>query len=148
MRLTFLAGMLLMSLPNSGQQTLISLQDHHRALVVFAPEGQDKQLRTQLALLDGTQMAERDLILVPVLAKWDKRDGDLRAAHAPFTTDTEQVAIRRHFAVQSNDFAVLLVGKDGGEKFRSSTPVTMKRLNQIIDAMPMRQQEMQSHHRY
>jgi hypothetical protein len=40
----------------------------------------------------------------------------------------------------------VLLGKDGGEKLRSRTPVTMERLNTLIDAMPMRQQEVQNGH--
>lgn len=43
--------------------------------------------------------------------------------------------------IKSN-FAVVLTGKDGGEKFRSTKPITLKDLYAIIDAMPMRRQEM------
>jgi len=41
-------------------------------------------------------------------------------------------------------FQVLLIGKDGGVKLRSSEPVSMKDLFGLIDSMPMRQQEMES----
>ncbi|MCO5934367.1 DUF4174 domain-containing protein [Mucilaginibacter sp. RB4R14] len=39
-------------------------------------------------------------------------------------------------------FTVTLTGKDGGEKYRSSQPINLQKLYGIIDAMPMRKQEM------
>jgi hypothetical protein len=39
-------------------------------------------------------------------------------------------------------FAVILIGKDGYEKFRSNKPVSVEQLFSIIDAMPMRRSEM------
>ncbi len=42
----------------------------------------------------------------------------------------------------SGVFTFILIGKDGGEKYRSRDPVTLKTLYAIIDAMPMRQDEM------
>ena len=41
-------------------------------------------------------------------------------------------------------FTFILVGKDGTEKMRSNTVVTADRLFAIIDAMPMRKQEMRN----
>ena len=37
---------------------------------------------------------------------------------------------------------MILIGKDGGEKQRWSEPVEPQEFFQIIDAMPMRQDEM------
>lgn len=39
-------------------------------------------------------------------------------------------------------FAVTLTGKDGGEKYRASKPILLQTLFGIIDAMPMRINEM------
>ncbi len=39
-------------------------------------------------------------------------------------------------------FQVLLIGKDGGIKMRSATPVAAEDILSLIDSMPMRQQEM------
>jgi len=54
--------------------------------------------------------------------------------------------LRRRFHIDDRRFTVVLVGKDGGEKFRSHVPVTIEKLDALIDAMPMRQQEMQDGH--
>ena len=53
-------------------------------------------------------------------------------------------AARREYNVQRGTFAAILVGKDGGEKFRSGEPVRPEILFDLIDAMPMRQREMQN----
>ena len=42
----------------------------------------------------------------------------------------------------SRHFLVVLIGRDGGEKFRADRFVTAKELFAIIDAMPMRRAEM------
>lgn len=41
-------------------------------------------------------------------------------------------------------FMVILVGKDGLEKYRSTKLLGMEKLFAIIDAMPMRKQEMKN----
>ena len=39
-------------------------------------------------------------------------------------------------------FTVILIGKDGGEKYRSNSILDVDRLFAMVDAMPMRQAEM------
>ena len=49
----------------------------------------------------------------------------------------------KRFAVPlHSDFTVVLVGKDGGEKYRSHRPLSTAELFALIDAMPMRRAEM------
>jgi hypothetical protein len=52
--------------------------------------------------------------------------------------------IRERLGLKTGTFQVVLIGKDGGVKLRSSEPVSMKDLFGLIDSMPMRQQEMES----
>lgn len=42
-----------------------------------------------------------------------------------------------------DDFAVLLVGKDGGVKRRANDPVNLNELFAQIDRLPMRRAEME-----
>ncbi len=51
--------------------------------------------------------------------------------------------LAKRFHIKSGQFTILLIGRDGGEKYRTHEPVTTKRLFGIIDAMPMRQSEIQ-----
>ena len=57
-------------------------------------------------------------------------------------TGSEAASLRSRFHVAPGTFAVVLVGKDGGEKFRATHPVSAAELTTLVDAMPMRQQEM------
>lgn len=51
-------------------------------------------------------------------------------------------AAREQFGIEAETFAIVLVGKDGGEKFRSAEPVGPRDLFDRIDSMPMRRREM------
>jgi hypothetical protein len=51
---------------------------------------------------------------------------------------------RRQLNVEAGALAVVLVGKDGGVKFRSDRPVPPEQIFDLIDAMPMRRQEMRA----
>jgi hypothetical protein len=54
--------------------------------------------------------------------------------------------LRKAFQVESS-FALILIGKDGGEKARWLTPVDPQTIANLIDTMPMRQSEMRRHHK-
>lgn len=51
--------------------------------------------------------------------------------------------LRDKYDLVPGEFAVLLVGKDGGAKNRFTEPVDAEEIYSLIDAMPMRQREMQ-----
>jgi hypothetical protein len=127
--------------PKKPLETLI---DRNRVLLVFAPGSSDLNFVKQQKFIknQASEAADRDLIAIPVLAKWTSIDVDLRNNNLLFTTDTEQISLRSHYKIQPSEFTVVLLGKDGGEKLRSRTPVTMQKLNELIDTMPMRQQEV------
>lgn len=55
---------------------------------------------------------------------------------------SESTAIRSAYKVPSDEFAILLVGKDGGVKLRSDKMVSSEEIFALIDGMPMRQSEM------
>jgi hypothetical protein len=50
--------------------------------------------------------------------------------------------LRKKFGVTADEFEVILIGKDGTVKLRSKAAVSTSALFQLIDAMPMRQEEM------
>jgi len=123
----------------SGLTTLDSLRDRARPLLIFAPKPDDPRLEIQLRTLKehAAETQERDL--VPIALPF----------HTPSPTDAVLApgaaeAARRRFHVAPGDFAVILIGKDGGAKLRSDKPFSMEKLNETIDAMPMRQDEMKN----
>ena len=50
--------------------------------------------------------------------------------------------LRSHYRVGAGQFTVILVGKDGGEKYRAERVVDPDELFALIDMMPMRRREM------
>ncbi len=97
-----------------------------RVIVALTPSATDPQLDRQRRLYHdmGRGARERDLVLVEAA-------GSSAAA----------VALRHRLGADAG-FTALLIGKDGGEKLRSDTPVGKADLFPLIDSMPMRQQEM------
>jgi hypothetical protein len=55
--------------------------------------------------------------------------------------DTQK--LRRRFGVRPGRFTVILIGKDGGVKMLREDRVELQEIFDLIDSMPMRQQEMQ-----
>ena len=98
-------------------------RDHHRVLLVFAPAAEDKNYLEQKRLLEDAKdgLLERDLV-------------------TSFVTNSSD-PLRADYGV-SEDFTVVLIGKDGTEKERFSEPVEPTLLFNLIDQMPMRRREM------
>jgi hypothetical protein len=138
-----------LALPPAPPQLLASLIDRNRVLLIFAPNQQDERYQQELRLLarHSAELRERDVVIVP----------NLIDAGAPTSQDTlrqstqllspqEQIASRKRYGVPPGEFTVILLGKDGGEKLRSKTPLAMDVLDRTIDAMPMRQDEIRQRH--
>jgi hypothetical protein len=51
--------------------------------------------------------------------------------------------MRHHFQVEPAEFLVILIGKDGGEKLNSRTPVPVEKLEELSDPAPRRRGEVQ-----
>ena len=118
--LTALALMTPAELPAGG---LDALRWNARPVLVFAEAG-DARLDRQLALFAenaGDLAARRNVVVVD-------RGGP------------EGAALRARFAPEG--FTVILVGLDGGEKFRADRVVDPDALDALIDRMPMRRREL------
>lgn len=127
-------------------ETAFHLDDyqwHYRALLIFTPIEQHPHFQQQISLLEGEEdgLQERDLRLVYLL-----QDGESHVDQA-LIPETIANQIRLQFAVEPGEFAVILVGKDGTQKHRYSKPISPEELFAAIDAMPMRQYEMEHKNR-
>lgn len=56
----------------------------------------------------------------------------------------ESQRLRQRYAVTPDAFTVVLVGKDGGEKWRTDDVPDLKVVYSVIDGMPMRSRETSS----
>ncbi len=119
--------------------TLAQMRDRQRPLLIFAPAANDPRLLEEGRIVSehAREAADRNLVTVAVVDH-----GDLLAGHRLAEGDVAEA--RRKFHVGSGEFAVVLVGKDGGEKLRAGEPIPFARLRETIDAMPMRREEMKA----
>ncbi len=119
------------------------LGDHlwkHRPLLVFAPSGNDPRLTETLRSIDDARcaFADRDMVLAAVVA------GGSSTLDGAEMDPVEAESLRQRYGVAPDAFAVVLVGKDGGEKWRTDEVPDLKVVFSVIDGMPMRSREMSS----
>lgn len=119
---------------------LDALRWKNRVLVLFSPSESDASFQSQKKGLASSaeEVLDRNLMILEIVEQGQSRAGN------QLLSEKSVQAIRKRLGVETGTFQVLLIGKDGGVKLRSSGPVSMKDLFGLIDSMPMRQQEMDS----
>ena len=112
----------------------------NRLLLVFSPHRNYPELVAQNKILAQNRagLADRDLLVLQM------SPGEvIRIDNNPLTQSNSD-RIYRDFSIDRDAFALLLIGKDGTVKLTRSRAVTMEVVFDLIDAMPMRQLEMQT----
>lgn len=100
-------------------------QKANREIWLFTPDADNASFITQKsALTDAAGLNERNLI-VHELVGYSKNQATFKKYKAAAKT-----------------FTFILIGKDGGEKLRSTQPVSKEKLYRTVDDMPMRKNEM------
>jgi hypothetical protein len=109
-------------------QSVAEMRHARRVLIVAAPSATDPQRVAQERALHsaGEALADRDVTVVAVT-------GD----HVAGATDGAGV-LRQRWHLPPEAFTVFLIGKDGHEALRRTTPIDSATLTAAIDAMPMR----------
>jgi hypothetical protein len=95
----------------------------YRQLLIFEGAKHSALARQQIKLLKDAQEAVDDRDLKPIIVKGGN-------------------ALYKKYQVKQDEFAVILVGKDGTEKYRAKKVVPLDELFALIDAMPMRREEV------
>jgi hypothetical protein len=123
--------------------TLRAMRNCYRALLVFAPALDNAQLVQEFNQLKaaGPELQHRDLLYVPVVPEGHNQPIPVTKVPTARLSEDELAAMRHRFEVQDGDFLVVLIGKDGGEKLHSATPVSAEQLERLIDSMPRRKSE-------
>jgi hypothetical protein len=111
-------------------------QWENRILVVFSEKDGKSILEDQQQLFAAHQagMDDRDLIVFTITGSSGKGPGGN-------LQDSEIVYLKEKYE-PAKPYSIILIGKDGGEKLRSDDVLSIKKLFNTIDAMPMRQSEM------
>lgn len=136
-----LATMVIASVFGSGNAMAGELDEYlwqQRPLLVFAPSADDPRLVETRARIDSSrcEFTGRDMVLGQLVA-----DGVSTLGGRVVDADRARRLADR-YAVADGAFAVLLIGKDGGEKWRVDTVPDLQRIYRVIDGMPMRGREM------
>jgi hypothetical protein len=97
-----------------------------RIVYIFGSGEQEAQVAQQYKLFQerGPECRERDLDIIIVQKSVDPK------------------RLYKHHGVHSDSFAVVLIGKDGTEKYRSDRVTQPDQIFRLIDSMPMRQHEV------
>ena len=105
--------------------SILFMDKNQRQLLIFGDDENPLLVQEQLALFnkEATGIKERD-IKITVVPKND--------------------LLYKKYYVQAGSFTIILLGKDGTEKFRTDKIFLPQKLFAIIDAMPMRQAEMKN----
>jgi hypothetical protein len=110
----------------------------NRLLLVFAPDSSHplfESLQRDISTRKH-EVDDRDLVVFEILdVGTSKRDGTQLDPHTA-------ASLRERFDISPKAFSLILVGKDGGIKLRRNDPVKLEEIFRLIDAMPMRQDEM------
>ena len=100
----------------------------NRVLVIG---GSESKFQNQFDYLkvNKNEFTDRDMVVILI-----NKDGSKISYYASTSS------IRKRFNFE--DFRLLLIGKDGGVKYRTNEPVKINKIFELIDKMPMRVQEI------
>lgn len=134
---TVVAAALLSAIGSVGAvdaATVASLRWEKRIVIVFAADRSKLLSEQQQGLLaDKAALADRDLVAFAVVG-----EEILPIFGEPPRGETAAKLRDRYDVAADTTFSALLIGKDGGVKWRGSKPIALADLNGLIDAMPMR----------
>ena len=109
----------------------------HRMVVISGDEDSVKLQRDRFIELDG-EVLDRDLLVLTII---HPPEDVIQDESLP-----DHSQIQKHFNIESTDFQILLVGKDGEVKERRYELVEPGEFFDCIDAMPMRRDELRIKH--
>ena len=109
----------------------------YRPLLVFADSEASGPLAEQRRIVAASRasLTERNVVVIWVV-------GDTVSAELGPQPREGAKTLRARFGAAKGGFRVVLVGKDGGTKLNSASPLGAGALYATIDAMPIRQNEM------
>ena len=137
-RFYFLSIFTFSAMINSCQaQTLKTLQWQNRLILVMADDTSNLNFKKQITHLTKNKEAltERKLIIYKVLP--NQYSKGLEIVELKSSND-----LNKKYNPKQKPFKVVLIGLDGRVKLEQTEIITIEQLKSIIDAMPMRKNEM------
>ena len=109
-----------------------------RPLLLFAPTDNDTRLMETLNRIESSRcdFVDRDMVIGQIVAVGTSTlDG-----HVIESGQSHRLA--NQYGIGEDTFSAVLIGKDGGEKFRVNGIPDLQVIYAVIDGMPMRSREM------
>lgn len=105
---------------------LCAQKSNYRRVLIFAPDSTDRAFSVQNSIFQKelAGCVERDIVVENYLYK------------------AGQASFFKKYQIQTHDFTLILIGKDGLVRLRSKEVLPASRIYGIVDAMPMRKEEM------
>lgn len=121
-------------------EPLKHLQGDKRPLLLFAKSRSFAPLDKQVDLLRGYRpdLEDRDMV---VLSTTGSQETSATIGYVSINRGTAR-ELRKLYKPESRGLTIILVGKDGGEKARWQQVVDPQVIFDLIDSMPIRQDEM------
>lgn len=137
MHIFLLHLLMTMLVANNQENPLKSLQWKNRVVIIYSNQSNDVDYQNQFALLkeQEEELVERDVIVLSVFEEGRKAGG------ASLAKGWGKPIYEQYFS-SDNNFQLILIGKDGGLKFKNSQITNIQELIEVIDRMPMRKAEM------
>lgn len=128
----------------SNGQELNDLKWKNRILIVKTLKSNSEKFKNQLREFENSNedFKERKLVLIAI-TKNVYSFVDFRTNHSGISGKVSEV-ISKNILDESNDFEIILIGLDGRIKLRQSQFLLDEDLLRIIDAMPMRRNEIKN----
>ena len=122
---------------------LSSYQWNKRLLILATPEISQETYRQQLRIIDNNRegILDRDIHIVRIIGD------ELFGTAKEYNTVKWGRVLRSLYQLNTENFTIVLIGKDGGEKARSNRPITFCNFFNLIDLMPMRREEISERRR-
>ncbi|MBZ9632294.1 DUF4174 domain-containing protein [Salegentibacter sp. LM13S] len=137
--LKFVSFFLLILLSTMGlnAQDLTKHQWKDRLILIIAEDENNEKFQQQLTQLQKHQkgLKDRKLVIYRILPKKYKiafQDKNWK----------NSAQFYKKYKAEESDFRIILIGLDGGEKLDQTKVLSVEKLFNTIDSMPMRQAEM------
>ena len=138
MFITAVVVLLIIARQDALSMDLRQFQWKNRLLFLFAPQRNDRFFSDLLneIMVNKNEVEDRDLVIFEIL-----ESGPSYMNSVSLDAQTA-AALQDKFDSPPGRFTVILVGKDGGVKLKRQTGTRLKDIFALIDAMPMRQEEI------
>ena len=121
---------------NQEMLNLKNFEWENRVLIIG---GHGSKFKSQLDQIKSKEFIDRDLVII--LLEEDNSRVSYDGLNSLSTIDYDStLSIRNKYDFKN--FKLLLIGKDGGEKYNSNYPININVIYELIDGMPMRKQEI------